>query len=596
MKYRHLFAWIIPVLALVFQNGCKKEPETGEPLKFKVMGVRGINDFPENMEFGLFADSPVGTDNAPFRVMGNYQTLFNNNVSLNWGFNQANPSRLLVYAPYNPDYDGFGESEMDVPLDQSTEENFLHANFLLGQTSGRPGQSNVVVRMEHAMTAMMLMFDNRTGDRVDSCFVSGFMTHGVFNKVTGTLKAASKNAVVIPFRSPWGDDVFCFQYLPQEGTPTVYVQFESGKIIAMTFSSYFQYYPGKVVSPGLITLTEDMGPYNILPLDGVSVMDWSNNIFPSFPKMNQTYNLNTLAQVNTDSTDNGYFSANISKVYVTAVDANSTNAMGFVLEDSTRAIYAWLDYDRRVRVGESYVGLIDGRMEKTAGDYRIVELNLDNATRNVERNLPCSAGDFAALARNGVGNMEYRRTLFENVKVVEPFENGMAVFSQNGVELPVVVSGGISPSAGSYGNIIGFPVTVGGKTAVRIFDVKQLDSLKKDYESDVFTRTVRPGLYSLTDTAMLVWDYPETCQISTRSQTKDRSLQISDFSGGRYVFFYVYAQNEAIRVGHEYTVAVHEWDMASDHGTTVTMECVRVEDDKVWLRDRAGQNGLVMTL
>lgn len=598
MMNRRFLICALLALSMFNLTGCKKEPMTGEPMTLRVMGVRGMNDFPQNMQFGLFADSPVNADNVPFSVLQNFQTVFDDTPL--WGFDQTYASRLLVYSPYNPAFTGHDESVVDVPLDQSTVGQFLSANFMIGTASGKPGQSNLIVQMEHAMTAMMLKFDNRTGDKLESCTVSGFMTQGIFNKVTGTLTADGKNRMVTPLRSLNGDDVFCFLYFPQEGTPTLYLTFESGREVTMTFSSYFHEYPGRVISPGVITLEKDIQKVCIIPLEGVSLSEWSNNNIPYFPLMSPYFNLKSLVDVATDSAESGHFIANVNKFYVTAVDENKTSSQGVILEDSTRAIYAWMYPGHKVSAGESYVGRIEGLMEKNedATDYCIMKLYLTNATWGKEKTLPCTEGNFTDLA-DGVGEYEYRRMSFKDVTVKQSFEKGNAVFCQNGVDMPVLCEDvTVFPSAGSKGDIIGFPVTVAGRPAIRLFDGSQLEGLIIDYESDAFTRAERLGKYDLTpyDTVMIDWNYPGSSQTAIHSNGYDRSLQISDFTDGRFSYCYVYSSNEDITKGHEYVVAFHEWGQTNDSGETLRMECIKVENGKAWLRDSAGKTGLIIAI
>ena len=49
-------------------------------------------------------------------------------------------------------------------------------------------------------------------------------------------------------------------------------------------------------------------------------------------------------------------------------------------------------------------------------------------------------------------------------------------------------------------------------------------------------------------------------------------------------------------VGHEYNVAFNVSGNSALTGCTMNMECVKVDDEHVWLVDRSGSKGLIMAL
>ena len=267
--------------------GCKDRiPEYGAPINVRVFGVMGKADLQQGLKLGLFVGEPVGADNIPMTVQENGLVLPDRDI--NWKYDQSQSARFLAYAPYDPSFTGQESVTFNAPTDQSTADKLLEGNLLMAVTSGSPKESAVNIKLKHAMTAMNISFDNRSGSRIESLYVSGFMTEGTIDFLTGTLVATGGKSIITPLRSPTDDNSFSFIYIPQDVTPVFCVTLSSGKEIAFTYDNYCHEYSGSIIKMQ-IQIDESTPDANILQLNGVNISQWSTNGVPAFTQL-PTYN------------------------------------------------------------------------------------------------------------------------------------------------------------------------------------------------------------------------------------------------------------------------------------------------------------------
>ena len=284
MKLKQIFLAAGVVLML---GGCEEaQPDLGAPMSVRVYGVSGKNDLTPGIKLGLFVGEPIGEYNVPMTVSADGEGMLDREVR--WKFNQSSSSVFFVYTPYDASYSGQQAINIDLPTDQSTEERFLSANMLTGIASGDRRQTTVDLTLAHAMTAMSVSFENKTGDSIKSMNVTGLMSEGIIDITTGEIEATGKDTLFTPLRSSDETDAFCFLYVPQEGTPTLNIEMKSGKSIIITFDAPFPKNAGKVIrKEGIILrenmLTDDGQNKQILPMEGANITDWPENGIPVFP-------------------------------------------------------------------------------------------------------------------------------------------------------------------------------------------------------------------------------------------------------------------------------------------------------------------------
>ena len=593
-----LFLVLAILCATLLIIGCNYDkPKYGSPLSVRLFGVTRRADFESGQKFGIYVGEPVNAQNVLFTFAPGGNAL--SDEEIRWAFDQSSASRFFAYTPYDASYTGHDDVVIDIPADQSTVEKLLSANIMTGLASGAPGSVAVPIYMKHAMTAMIVSFDNRTGSRIESMTVTGFMTQGKLNFLTGTLTAEGSKSRITPYRSPSGADDFCFLYVPQDGTPVFSVKLSSGKTINITFDNYCHEYPGQIIKMGRFILTESAQEYNILQLDGVSVTQWLTNGVPPMPESDKYISLAQLKNVIPNK--DGFFSAYINKVTVTAVDRTNPDYLGVILEDSTCAIHAWTNIDAQLYKGNTIVGLIAGLMDKPSNEeYHISYFYPEYATIGRSKELPSTKGSFRTL-RDSIGELEYRRMQFEGAILKEGFRNGRAVFMQDSTELSVVCRDiDVNLTVGVKGVLTGFPVMNGSDLTIMVYDPEQFSSFTKEDATDMALVGENVyGLYDLSD--------PDTCvaymgvaaenlQFSVRHYPDGRSLQVTDEKEGECHFVYVYDCPDKPVVGHEYNVAVSVSGKSELSGTTSYMECVKCTDDCAWFVDRSGSKGLILAL
>ena len=590
------FKFVLGICCALVVCGCDDDkPKYGAPMNVKVYGVNGRTDLVQNLRLGLFVDNPIGADNVPMTVSENGYATPDREVR--WGFDQSRASRFFAYAPYDASYSGQDFVSVTVPSDQSTVEKMLSANYLVSTASADPGTSNVTMKLEHAMTAMTVTFDNRTGERIKELKVHGFMSMGRLNFVTGTISATGANHIITPLRMEYDENSFMFIYFPQDVTPVFIATLESGKTISVTYDNYCHVYPGRIIRFD-VQLDANMPEANILPLSGVSMNIWESSGAPSGPVPFEYIDLAGLKDVEPDPDDNNFFYAYLNKVTVTAVDNSNPDVYGVVLEDTSKAVFVWA-YDASLKVGNTISGPVLGLMEKPSeNEFHISNFLTVYATVGKTDVLPLTQGSFADLADN-MDKLEYRRMEFKNVTVKKSFINDMAVCEQDGVEMNIVCPDvDIRLAEGVSGDIIGFPVRSGSDIYIMVYDSNVFSTFEKAYSGDAFTRQDVYGLYDLSgvDTAAYCMDYSDL-QYSVRlSPSMGRSMQVTDMHNGVSHVFFIYDCVSGPVGGHVYTVAFNAMGNSDIKGTNLQMECVRVIDNTAWLVDRSNNIGLVLAL
>lgn len=583
---------------LMVLGGCKdSKPEYGAPMQVRVFDVAGRSDFRPDQRMGLFVSDPVGADNVPFTVGANGAIITDKDIK--WGFDQSHSSRFFAYSPYNSSFSGKETVDVNIPTDQSSAEKMLNSDMLKGISSGGPQDKSVKIRMEHALTAMTVFFDNRSGERISEVAVYGFMTTGQLNIITGELKATTGKKAITPMRSDEDENSFAFVYLPQDVTPLFRVTLSSGKVMSYTFDNYCHEYPGKVIRMKVLIQETDTEA-NILELSGVSISQWNTNGLPVISQNNQFMYLKDLVSIEPDEKQNGFFSAYLNKVTVTAVDNTYKDILGVIIEDSTKAIHVWTNYDSKLKPGNTVSGPILGLMDKPGPDeFHISFFHTDYATIGKTDVLPCTEGRFSSLAEY-IKTLEYRRMVFRDVVLEKGFSNGRAVFVQDTTRISVVCPDlSISLTEGVKGDLTGFPVRSGGEVIIMVYDENDLMSLSKEQSDNALTRSEAYGLYDITnpDTALyMISGKEEDIQYSVRYFDYGQTMQVSDTGNGEIHTFLVWDVDGTFLVGHEYEVSFNVLGKSSQNGSTLYMECIKVDEKTVWLADRSGKLGLVLAL
>lgn len=594
IKRKYCILATVLSVVLIGTAGCKKEPEFGAPMSLK---MSGDGEFDPNLRLGLFSGAPVNADNVPFKVLQNGR--IETEKELFWGYNQASSSSFVAYSPYNESFTGLESVSLDLPADQSSPEKMKNADIMLSVVSGNPSQAVVNFRMRHAMTALLFKFDNRTGDDIKRVEVSGVNMSAQINFVSGSVTAAGSNRWVVPMRASEGSDTFMFLYPPQDAKFMFDVTLDSGSNINVTFDRSCDTYPGMIVNVGTILLDDNMSPKNEVELKDVSVSSWDAAGLPGISgRANSRLYLSDFRGVEPD--DKGFFTVNLRRAVVTAVNNINKYSSGVILEDSTLAIYAWLDEGQKIQVGNTIAGPVSGYIDKPSGaEFHISGLNLDNASIGKTDSLPCINGSFNSL-KDSARIMEYRRMEFKNVELKDMFESDRAVFTQKGVEISVICPGISTVLAeGAVGDLIGFPVVTGEDISVMVYDESQFGDFQKSYLMNSFTGTTVEGLYDLSNSDNIECLSPvseEESQLSVRKYEDYISMQITDTDKGVSFFSLLYYCTDEPLIGHVYGIMYSVIGGSQIEDFSCDMECVKKEDGKAWLVDAENNKGLILSL
>ena len=593
MKYK--FIPLIAASLVMLLSGCKDDkPKYGAPMTVKVFGVTGRLDLEPGSQLGLTVSDPVDADNVRLTVSDKGQIIPEKEIK--WGYDQSSSSRFFAYYPYDASYSGQETVTVKTPADQSTAQKMLKGNLLTAVASGGPKESSVTMKLTHAMSAMSVSFDNRTGEKITSMTVNGFMTEGKLNFITGALVATGVKMEITPMRSPADDNTFSFIYIPQDVSPYFTVTLASGKKMTFTFDNYCHEYPGKILKL-VIQFDSSTPEANILPLTGMNMTQWTTNGIPQFSAGIPYVNLAGLKTIQPE--EDGYFEAYINMATVTAVDETSSDVKGVILEDESAAIHTWAYYNSPLEVGSTVIGLVAGFMDKPSDDeFHIFHFYVNDATVGKTDELPYTLGRFDSLVSN-IGNWDYRRMQFRNVTLKEAFDNGRAVFEQGNTSVSVVCPGlknGLVK--GAKGDLIGFPVSSGSDIMIMVYDFAQFESFTKDATDNVLTRARVYGLYDISapDTAVYTLTGKDAdVQYSMRIFDYGRTMQVADTRNDESQMFLLYDCDVPV-VGHEYKVAYVVSGKTEKKGSTLYMECIKVDDNTAWLVDRSGTTGLVLAL
>ena len=132
---------------------------------------------------------------------------------------------------------------------------------------------------------------------------------------------------------------------------------------------------------------------------------------------------------------------------------------------------------------------------------------------------------------------------------------------------------------------------------IMVYDAGQFRDFVKAPADNAFCRQSAYGLYDVSaqDTAIsLLNGRDDDIQYSVRQYGNGRSLQLADTRNS--VAHYVYDCPDTPVPGHDYKVAFNVSGETGLRGSTMYMECVKVEDGSAWLVDRTGTNGLILAL
>lgn len=590
---------------LLMMCGCKDEkPQFGASMNIRILGVTGKSNLTPGLKLGLYAGEPVGAENVLFTVADN--SMVQSETDLKWAFDQSQSSRFFVYAPYKEEYTGKETVEITIPTDQTTKEKLLNCNYLLGLASGAPNQGAVTIKLQHAMTAMIVSFDNRSGDKIESIDITGFQTKAKLNTVTGTLTVAGERGVIKPYRIADDENTFMFLYVPQDATPVFNLKMSSGKSIAYTFDNSCHEYPGRIIKMTGIRIEEKTTDANILSLSGLNLTQWTSNGLPESAVIYPYVDLAGIGKVDTDEGNYNFFEAYLKKVTITSVDRTDPEVYGVILEDESKAIHVWTYPNENLdkfKVGATITGRVLGYMEKPSGDeFKITYLYTYYSTFGKSDTLPKTEGTFGALASK-IGDWEYRRMEFKDVTVKRAFNGDMAVFTQ-GEDSAFVICPGIAErlTNGTKGNLIGFPVHTGTDIQIMVDDPGQFESFEREYtdgEYAAFTSDSTYGFYDLTnpETVANYMNAPDAeFQYSFGFDEMGCVNQFTDTRNGSSLYLYVYNCPDSPVPGHEYPVHYAVWGNLEMEGKTIMMECIKKDDNTAWLVDRVGKKGLRLAL
>lgn len=591
---------------LLMMCGCKDEkPQFGASMNIRILGVTGKSNLTPGLKLGLYAGEPVGAGNVQLTVSENGSVTPESD--LKWGYDQSEASRFFVYAPYNGDYTGKESVEIDIPTDQTSKEKMQSGNILTGLASGSPSQSAVSVKLKHAMTAMVISFDNRSGEKIKSMYVTGIQTKAKLNLVTGSLTAAGGKGRINPMRAEDDENTFIFLYVPQDATPVFNLTLASGKTIAYTFNNSCHEYTGSIIKMSGIKIEENTPEANILSLSGVNLTQWTENGIPETSVTYPYVDLAGLGKVETDEDSYNYFEAYLKRVTVTAVDRTDPDVLGVILEDESKAIHVWTypgENLSKFKVGATITGRVLGYMEKPSKDeYKIAYMYTYYSTFGEADTLPRTEGTFAALKDN-IGDWEYRRMEFKNVTLKSDFNDGeLAVFTQGGDTAMVICPGIVDYLAeGIQGDLIGFPIRTGSDIQIMVYDQTQFDSFTKDYSDSRYAAFVSDSTYGYFDLSN-----PDAIQNCLDGQDAElqyafgynemgRFIQFTDTKNGRSLHLLVYNSPEAPIVGHQYPVVLTVYGNSELESKTVLMECIKTDDNTAWLVDSESNKGLRLAL
>ena len=590
---------------LLMMYGCKDDkPQFGASMNIKILGVTGKSNLTPGLKLGLYAGEPVGAENVLFTVADN--SMVQSETDLKWAFDQSQSSRFFVYAPYKEEYTGKETVEITIPTDQTTKEKLLNCNYLLGLASGAPNQGAVTIKLQHAMTAMIVSFDNRSGDKIESIDITGFQTKAKLNTVTGTLTVAGERGVIKPYRIADDENTFMFLYVPQDATPVFNLKMSSGKSIAYTFDNSCHEYPGRIIKMTGIRIEEKTTDANILSLSGLNLTQWTSNGLPESAVIYPYVDLAGIGKVDTDKGNYNFFEAYLKKVTITSVDRTDPEVYGVILEDESKAIHVWTYPNENLdkfKVGATITGRVLGYMEKPSGDeFKITYLYTYYSTFGKSDTLPRTEGTFGALASK-IGDWEYRRMEFKDVTVKKSFEGDMAVFVQ-GEDTAIVVcpewESNLTP--GTQGDLIGFPVRLGSEIQIMVYEPEQLESFTKtgrDSKYAVFASDSIYGFFDIsnTDVAVNCLNGPDAeLQYSFGYGNSARYTQFTDTKNGSSIFCHIYDCPELPVPGHEYKVAFNAHGNCELEGKTLFMECIKTEGNTSWFVDRVNNYGLRLAL
>lgn len=590
---------------LLMMYGCKDDkPQFGASMNIKILGVTGKSNLTPGLKLGLYAGEPVGAENVLFTVADN--SMVQSETDLKWAFDQSQSSRFFAYAPYKEEYTGKETVEITIPTDQTTKEKLLNCNYLLGLASGAPNQGAVTIKLQHAMTAMIVSFDNRSGDKIESIDITGFQTKAKLNTVTGTLTVAGERGVIKPYRIADDENTFMFLYVPQDATPVFNLKMSSGKSIAYTFDNSCHEYPGRIIKMTGIRIEEKTTDANILSLSGLNLTQWTSNGLPESAVIYPYVDLAGIGKVDTDEGNYNFFEAYLKKVTITSVDRTDPEVYGVILEDESKAIHVWTypnENLNKFKVGATITGRVLGYMEKPSGDeFKITYLYTYYSTFGKSDTLPRTEGTFGALASK-IGDWEYRRMEFKDVTVKKSFEGDMAVFVQ-GEDTAIVVcpewESNLTP--GTQGDLIGFPVRLGSEIQIMVYEPEQLESFTKtgiDSKYAVFASDSIYGFFDIsnTDVAVNCLNGPNAeLQYSFGYGNSARYTQFTDTKNGSSIFCNIYDCPELPVPGHEYKVAFNAHGNCELEGKTLFMECIKTEGNTSWFVDRVNNYGLRLAL
>lgn len=201
-----------------------------------------------------------------------------------WYEDEQLSSALFSYYPYSSSNNGVTASiSFSVKNDQSSKEGFSSSDFMCAFAEASPSDEPVRLPFKHALSKIILKFENNLGENISSVVLDGVYTSvKVGVTLAGSVEhTGSKGSVSLSKVQISGQEAWAAVLVPEKGTaPSFQVTLESGKVMDYVVENQFDLESG-CSHTASVTLNKPDGPDVPEPEDPVSVVfdvivsDWN---------------------------------------------------------------------------------------------------------------------------------------------------------------------------------------------------------------------------------------------------------------------------------------------------------------------------------
>jgi len=602
MKLRYFYCALASLAVFV---SCELEDQPGsitpkgDVIKFSKVNTASASPFKEGSTIGLFVGDPVNVDNAKFTVEADGSLKCDTEVK--WGLMQKSASDFLAYSPFDSSYKSQKNIDFSVAADQTDSVSYVASDLLVAVTSAAPSDGAINFTFDHKMVKFCLYFSIYSKETVKSVEICDVYTTAGLSLTNGSVVAKGDKGSVKAGKvtGDAGKEFYVGLVVPQTAKPTIKVTMSSDKVFEFpldaekTFKSGEQWNNEKAP----IYIETEQKPVEL----SFSVSDWSDGgtlVFSGSEEEeddddddDDTTYTSIADLVATATSDETSFSVTLKDVVVTKVTGKYAH-----LQDSKAGIMFY-NKTNPFSDGDCINGAVTGKIKLYQGYAEITSIDLSDATVTTVA-IPDPVEVTISELNSNIAAYFNRMVIVKGVEVT----SGISASEQTGS----ISQAGSSINLfnknkeaviekGSYGNIIGWPVTNNSTKQILVYTNDSFEEAGSGEET-AFTAISVPGVYDISNAdapaaVSAAGTYDQTGFAKTSSKI---SFNFFNFNDGWGVFETLSATS--FSVGGSVSLTLATIGSTGVTAGTYSVTVAAKNSKLVWLKDTTNNRGYIVPI